>query len=67
MESKKIILKDDRGRDYVVEDIVLFEAHLNDYHASGVSLHEEYGYYFTVDDAFRLKIRELLKEAEGES
>ncbi len=59
----KITLKDDRGRDYVVDDIFRFQEHLKDFHASGVSLHEEYGYYFTVDDAFREKINELVRSA----
>ena len=33
--------------------------HIFKYHASGTSVHEENGFFFTVDEKFREKIKEL--------
>ena len=49
-------IKDIDCRDYIVEDLDRFIAHLNDFHtvngkADG-SLHEENGYYFKVTQEF---------------
>ncbi len=49
-------IKDIDGRDYIVEDLDRFIAHLKDFHtfngkADG-SLHEENGYYFKVTQEF---------------
>ena len=48
----KIILKDNYGIDVEV-DVKTFVVHIQQYHDSGVSVHEERGHYFTVDDKFR--------------
>ena len=34
-------------------DAKMFLKHINEFHHSGVSVHEERGHYFTVDDNFR--------------
>ena len=52
-------IKDDNGNDYIINDIETFYQHIQDYHQSGTSLHEENGFYFTVDDSFRSKIETL--------
>ena len=52
-------LKDDNGDDYIIRDIASFYNHILEYHASGTSLHEENGHYFTVNDDFRFKIEKL--------
>ena len=52
-------IKDNNGNDYIIKDIETFHRHIQDYHSSGTSLHEENGHYFTVDDAFRSKIETL--------
>ena len=58
---KKSIIKDNNGNDYIIKDIATFYEHILEYHSSGTSLHEENGHYFTVNDAFRLKIETLHK------
>ena len=55
----KILLKDNNDKTYVVKDKESFHTHILNYHSSGTSIHEENGYYFTVDDKFRKKIKEL--------
>lgn len=52
-------IKDNNGYDYVITDIDSFYLHIKEYHSSGTSIHEENGHYFTVDDAFRSKIKSL--------
>ena len=48
----KIIIQDNRGRNVSV-DAKTFLKHIKEFHHSGVSVHEERGHYFTVDDNFR--------------
>jgi len=52
-------IKDNNGYDYVITNIETFYQHIQDYHSSGTSIHEENAHYFTVDDAFRSKIKTL--------
>ena len=54
-------IKDNNGYDYVISDIDSFYLHIQEYHSSGTSIHEENGHYFTVDDAFRLQVEKLYK------
>ena len=56
----KIFIKDDLGN-HVSIDIEKFIKHINIFHRSGVSIHEEGGHYFTVDDSFRKILKEKLK------
>ncbi len=56
---KPITIKDDQGIDCIIDDIKSFYDHILKYHHSSTSLHEEGGHYFTVDDAFRKKVRNL--------
>ena len=56
---EKIYLKDNHDRTYFIQDIKSFYSHIFKYHASGISVHEENGYFFTVDEKFRKKIKEL--------
>ena len=58
----QIKIKDDNGNDYIIKDLKSFYQHILDYHASGTSLHEENGHYFTVNDDFRSKIVKLYQE-----
>ena len=60
-EMKILKIKDNSGNDYIIKDIESFHQHIQDYHPSGTSLHEENGHYFTVDDDFRFKIETLYK------
>ena len=61
MTDYKVILKDD---DCLVENILDFQKHIITHHSSGVSIHEENGQYFRVDDAFRNKILNIIKEIQ---
>ena len=59
--GEKIIIRDNRGCDVSI-DAKAFLKHIEDFHHSGVSVHEERGHYFTVDDSFREKINGLVWE-----
>ena len=59
--KQKIILKDNSGTDVVV-DARVFTHHINQYHNSGVSIHEERGHYFRVDDKFRKMLNKKIEE-----
>jgi len=39
-----------------------FKKHLDEYHSSGSSVHDEDGHYFTVDQNFRKKINSLYEQ-----
>jgi len=58
----EISIKDNNGEDYIIKDLKSFYQHILDYHASGTSVHEENGRYFTVNDDFRSKIKKLYLE-----
>ena len=49
-------IKDDDGRYYEIKDIKKFAKHIFQFHSNGISLHQEEGYGFTVDNAFRQKV-----------
>ena len=58
---KKAFIKDDKGREAEV-DLDKFIDHINQYHKTGTSIHDdENGHYFTVDDNFRKKLKEMTK------
>jgi hypothetical protein len=58
-----IIIKDDYGRDYEVQDIEALKSHIEKYHSKNGSgdgsLHEENGYWFKVTDSFYQQIMSL--------
>ena len=56
----KVIIKDDNGREVKV-DLNKFIDHINQFHKTGTSIHDENGHYFTVDDNFRKKLKERAK------
>ena len=62
MNDQKVTIKDDNGRDCYIKDIRKFQRHLKKFHNTGVSIHDEDGHFFTVDDPFRQKIDELVEE-----
>ena len=55
---KKIVLKDDSGN-LVEVDLKTFIDHINYYHKTGTSIHDEKGYYFTVNETFRRKLKKI--------
>ena len=58
---RKVKINDNHGKSIEV-DIDQFKKHLDEYHSSGSSLHEENGHYFTVDKDFRDKIESLYEQ-----
>ena len=58
--NKKIVLNDDSGNPVEV-DLKIFIDHINHYHKTGNSIHEEKGHYFTVNETFREKLKKMLE------
>ncbi len=55
-------IKDNDGIEYEIKDIKKFAKHIFQFHSIGISLHQENGCNFTVDDTFREKIEEFIKK-----
>ena len=57
---KKITIKDNKDKEI---EIVLqkFINHINEFHNTGTSIHDENGHYFTIDDNFRNKLKQVKK------
>ena len=58
---RKVKINDNQGKSIEV-DIDKFKKHLDEYHSTGSSLHEENGHYCTVDKDFRDKIESLYEQ-----
>ena len=58
---KKVEITDDTGK-IIKVDIEKFKKHLDEYHSTGSSVHDEDGHYFTVDQNFRDKIKSLYEQ-----
>ena len=60
---KKIIIQDDYGKNYVIEDLIEFKNHIKNFHSingeGDNSLHEEKGRFFTVTKKFYNQIKHL--------
>ena len=56
----KVKIKDDNGNEIEV-DLDGLQKHIDKYHSSGTSIHDENGHYFTVNDNFRKKLKEMDK------
>ena len=56
MSNLRVTIRDDSGNECPIEIIRTFRKHLQLFHKKGVSIHDENGHYFTVDDSFRQKI-----------
>ena len=54
-------IKDNDGMYYEIRDIKKFAKHIFQFHSTGISLHQEDGRNFTIDDAFRKKVANFLK------
>ena len=57
--GKIFIIQDDQGNSYEILDIKSFYGHLNEFHFNGISVYEEGVHYFTVNNDFRKKIKEM--------
>ena len=58
---RKVKINDNQGKSIEV-DIDKFKKHLDEYHSSGSSVHDEDGHYFTVDQNFRDNINNLYEQ-----
>ena len=58
---RKVKINDNQGKTVEV-DIDKFKKHLDEYHSSGSSVHDEDGHCFTVDQNFREKINSLYEQ-----
>ena len=56
--KKTKILKDDNGNKVEVE-LKKFVEHINNYHKTGTSIHDERGHYFTVNEEFRKRLKKI--------
>ena len=54
----KRIIKDDNGKEVEV-DLKKFMQHIDQFHKTGTSIHDEDGHYFTVNDDFRNKLKKM--------
>ncbi len=61
MNKNKIRIKDINNKEYLIEDLRRFIDHIEEFHSSGSSIHEENGFYFVIDDKFRSFIKEYIK------
>ncbi len=57
-------IKDDDGAYYEIKNIKKFAKHIFQHHSNGISLHQEKGYNFTIDDTFRERVVNFLKNEE---
>ena len=55
-------IKDLNNRDFEIKDLPSFIRHIKTYHSHGISLHEENGFFFKVDDKLRKFIFSLPKK-----
>mgnify|MGYP000897793916 FL=1 len=56
---KTISIHDNNGNELKV-NLRKFINHINEFHKNGISIHEESGHYFTVDDKFREKLKKMI-------
>tara|TARA_A100001011_G_scaffold118676_1_gene125195 strand:- start:232 stop:420 length:189 start_codon:yes stop_codon:yes gene_type:complete len=57
-------IKDNDGKYYEIKDIKKFTKHIFQFHSIGISLHQEDGCDFIIDDAFRENEANFLKNEE---
>ena len=56
----KIISIHDNNGNEVKVNLRKFINHINEFHKNGISIHEESGHYFTIDDKFREKLKKMI-------
>ena len=65
---EKLILKDNSGRDYVVDNPKRFQKHLLEFHIyngeADNSIHEEKGFYFTVTSEMLEKVSTFISKQD---
>ena len=61
MNKIKVTLKDMNNKEYIIDDLYRFKKHIDEFHSTRTSIHEENGFYFLIDDKFRSLIKEYIK------
>ena len=65
---EKLILKDNSGRNYIVDNPKLFQKHLLEFHVyndeADNSIHEENGFYFTVTSEMLEKVTSFINKTK---
>ena len=62
MNDQSVTIKDDSNKDCFIEDIGIFQKHLNEFKKKD-SVFRWNNAVFTVDDAFRKKVDELVRKS----
>ena len=57
------IIQDNKNQNFKIKNIEDFYNHILIFHSTGTSIHEEDGHFFTVDNEFREKIKNLFKNS----
>jgi len=65
MSNLRVTIRDDSENECPIENIRTFRKHLQLFHKKGVSIHDENGHYFTVDDSFCQKIDAMVRKLSG--
>ena len=63
--DKKLIILDINKNEYNVKDVKRSSEHIFNFHSRGVSLHEENGFFFEINDDFRNKILLFMKNCNS--
>ncbi len=59
--DKQLVILDINNNKYTVKDVKRFSDHIFKFHATGVSIHEENGYIFKINDDLRYQILLYMK------
>ena len=65
MNELGVTIKDDFGKDCHIEDILIFQKHLNEFNRKD-SVFRWNDAVFTVDDSLRKKVDQLVKKSSSE-
>ncbi len=57
------VIQDNKNQNFKIKNIEDFYNHILTFHSTGTSIHEEDGHFFTVDNKFREKIKNLFKNS----
>ena len=59
--DKQLVILDINKNKYTVKDVKRFSDHIFKFHSTGVSIHEENGYLFKINDDLRYQILLYMK------
>ena len=59
--DKQLVILDINKNEYTVKDVKRFSDHIFKFHSTGVSIHEENGYLFKINDDLRYQILLYMK------